>query len=101
LPLRWITGKDFIDRPEEPLSLVLFEAPCFFRSRALDALETIDRPWRNAMISPSLTGLWAAVGAGLGLTVRVEHGIPQTLRVGEIDLPPLGKLGITFHRRKG
>ncbi len=53
------------------------------------------------MTSLSLTGLWAAVGAGLGLTVRVDHGIPETLRIGGIDLPPLGDLGLTLHRRKG
>lgn len=101
-PLRWIAGPGFKDRPEEPLPLVLFEAPCIFRSRALDALDNVGRSWRIAMTSPSLTGLWAAVSTGLGLTVRAENdGVPETVRLARTDLPPLGEIGITLHRRKG
>jgi DNA-binding transcriptional LysR family regulator len=65
----------------EPIPLVLFEAPCFFRQRALEALDKAGLPWRIALTSPSLPGLWAAVEAGLGVTLRTPAGLPAKLRV--------------------
>ncbi len=41
LPLRWVAGPTFIEKPDEPLPLVLFEGPCIFRSCALDSLSRI------------------------------------------------------------
>ena len=64
------------------------EAPCFFRQRALAALDKAGLPWRIAFTSPSLLhGLWAAVEAGLGVTLRTAVGLPATLRVLD-GLPP-------------
>ena len=100
LPLRWIARSAFIDTPDEPLPLVLFEAPCVFRTRALDALESIQRPWRISMLSPSVIGLWAAVGAGLGLTVRAVSFIPKGLSFAASQMPPLGEINVTLHRRR-
>ncbi|HEY9343910.1 MAG TPA: LysR family transcriptional regulator, partial [Inquilinus sp.] len=34
-----------------------------------------------AFISPSLGGLWAAVAAGLGVTIRTDFGLPAGVRV--------------------
>ncbi|WGS52612.1 LysR substrate-binding domain-containing protein [Paraburkholderia sp. D15] len=65
----------------EPLPLVLFDTPCFFRQRALEALDKAGRPWRIAFTSPSLPGLWAAVEAGLGVTLRTATGLPERLQV--------------------
>jgi DNA-binding transcriptional LysR family regulator len=65
----------------EPVPLAVYEAPCFFRQRALATLDKAGIPWRIAFTSPSLHGLWAAVEAGLGVTLRTEVGLPATLRV--------------------
>jgi DNA-binding transcriptional LysR family regulator len=65
----------------EPVPLAVYEAPCFFRQRALAALDKAGIPWRIAFTSPSLHGLWAAVEAGLGVTLRTGVGMPATLRV--------------------
>lgn len=67
--------------PSEPIPLAVYEAPCFFRQRALAALDKAGQPWRIAFTSPSLQGLWAAVEAGLGVTLRTAVGLPATLRV--------------------
>ena len=53
------------------------------------------------MTSPSLTGLWAAVSAGLGLTTRAELGLPADVQTIDLGLPPLGNIPITLHRRRG
>jgi DNA-binding transcriptional LysR family regulator len=67
--------------PGEPIPLAVYEAPCFFRQRALAALDKAGVPWRIAFTSPSLHGLWGAVAAGLGVTLRTAVGLPASLRV--------------------
>ena len=57
-----------------PFPLALFNPPCGCQTRGLDSLQDAGRPWRAAMTSPSLPGLWAAVSAGLGLTARTLIG---------------------------
>ena len=52
------------------------------------------------MTSPSLTGLWAAVSAGLGLTTRAELGLPADVQTIDLGLPPLGNIPIVLQRRR-
>ncbi len=74
LPVRWLAAPGFRWQAGTPLPLVLFEPPCTFRRLALEALDRAGIPWRVAFTSPSLSGLWAAAAAGLGVTVRTELG---------------------------
>jgi DNA-binding transcriptional LysR family regulator len=69
----------------EALPLVLTEAPCFFRQRALALLEAAGIPWRVVLTSTSARGLWAAVEAGLGMTLRIPVGVPTTLQTLGIE----------------
>ncbi|MFZ6653919.1 LysR family transcriptional regulator [Undibacterium sp. TJN19] len=105
--MRWIGPQENWTLPmptaDNPLPLVAFEAPCLMRSCAINALDKADIPWRLAFTSPSLSGVWAAVAAGLGVTVRTEIGLPANLRLlnsadTEFDLPPLPMLGLNLHR---
>ena len=52
-------------------------------------------------ISHSLSGIWAAVQAGLGITVRTRIGMPGNLRVAGSLLPSPGNLGITLTHGQG
>ncbi|MCF7771070.1 MAG: LysR substrate-binding domain-containing protein [Achromobacter pulmonis] len=106
LPLCWIgpAAMDPVRDADGALPLVAFEAPCLFRSRATDALDRAGIAWTAAFISPSLAGLWAAVGAGLGLMVRTPLGLPAGLRVmapGEQGLPPLPPLPLSLYYAQG
>lgn len=98
LPLAWIGPVADIDiwRSGEPIPLAMYESPCFFRDRALAALDQAGLSWRIAFSSSSLRGLWSAVEAGLGITLRTAVGLPPNLRaLGEIKgLPPTPKVGI-------
>ena len=91
LPLHWIASPSFRDRVRQPLPLALFSPPCGCQTPGLEALERAGRPWRVAMTSPSLTGLWAAVSAGLGLTTRAELGLPEDVRDHRLWPPATGK----------
>jgi DNA-binding transcriptional LysR family regulator len=89
--------------PENPLPLVAFEAPCLMRTAATAALDRAGIPWRLVFTSPSLGGTWAAVAAGLGVTVRTKVGLPENLQV--LDrlrwaLPRLPTLGLSLYRNE-
>lgn len=99
LPLCWIESKS---NPAEYASvsiipLVAFEAPCLMRAAACAALEQAGLAWRQAFCSSSLSGIWAAVAAGLGVTVRTPVGLPDTLQLRK-DLPALPDIRLMLYR---
>ena len=84
-----------------PLSLVLLDAPCLLRDTAFTALDAAGIAWRNAFTSASLSALWAASAAGLGLTIRTPIGVPTSLRIldpKETGLPTLPQIGLSLYR---
>ncbi|MDV5139870.1 LysR substrate-binding domain-containing protein [Chimaeribacter arupi] len=103
VPLCWIGAQPGdvmrFHETHTPLPLVMFEAPCLMRQRATEALDRAGIPWRIALESRSLQGIWAAVSAGLGVTVRADAGLPENLhRLDAATLPALGDAGITLHQ---
>ncbi|MBB5878590.1 LysR substrate-binding domain-containing protein [Xanthomonas sp. 3498] len=107
-PLRWIAAAERSSLPataswsgEAPLPLVMLEAPCLLRTAATTALDRAGIPWRIAFTSASLGGVWAAVRAGLGITLRTPAGVPAGLALlppGAGGLPTLPALGLSLHR---
>ncbi|MBG0809978.1 LysR family transcriptional regulator [Methylosinus sp. H3A] len=81
LPLAWFGRQDFVADPERPLPLVLLDAPCMFRNFGIGALDAAGQPWRISFTSPSLAGLWGAIEAGLGVTMRTSLGMPKTVSI--------------------
>ncbi len=80
LPMRWLAKEPEPALPvETPLPLVLYPHPCLFRQAVLAALEQAKIRWQPAVTTPSLAGIWGALRAGLGLAVRIEHGLPGDL----------------------
>jgi DNA-binding transcriptional LysR family regulator len=77
----------------------MFEAPCGFRNAAIQAPDAADIPWTVAFTSPSLPGLWAAVAAGLGITLRTTAGLPDALRVlgAREGLPTVPPIKLAIH----
>ncbi|MDR5856907.1 LysR substrate-binding domain-containing protein [Caballeronia sp. LZ062] len=89
---------------DEPLPLIAFDRPCLFHSAATAALDRAGIKWRVAFTSPSLSGLWAAAAAGLGVTVRTCYGLPATVRAldeAEHGLPTLPAITLALHRAPG
>ncbi len=103
-PVVWIGPEGFRRDEGEPLPLIAFDNPCAFRSAGVEALEREKIAWRHAFASPSLAGLWAAVTAGLGVTLRTAEGIPLHLRILDplaCGLPALGAIDLTLHDGTG
>ena len=102
LPIRWIGPADRALgwKAGEPVPLVAFEPPCRFRAAGVAALDAAGIPWRLAFTSPSLTGLWAAVAAGLGVSLRTPAGLPGNVRIIGAEEPRLPVLpGIALSLR--
>lgn len=103
LPMRWI-GADTAQLPyeaNEPIPLVVLDAPCLMRTAAIDALDRAGLAWRIVFTSASLAGTWAAVKAGLGISVRTPLGLPADLRTmdaKDAGLPALPQLGLGLYR---
>jgi DNA-binding transcriptional LysR family regulator len=102
LPLRWIGSEATRLTAEQPLPLLLFEAPCIIRQAGLEALDGAKRAWRVVLTSPSLAGLWAAAQAGLGVTIRTAIGLPPGCKVlpASAGMPPLPFLHLFLQQQK-
>lgn len=104
-PMQWIGPADrallrWHDK-REPVPLVAFDAPCVMRTIATEALDRTGIGWRLVFTSPSLGGVWAAVAAGLGVTVRTRFGMKagvSAMPAEEVGLPPLPPIGLALHR---
>lgn len=121
LPLQWIGPADLaaLDAPwwqqlqklqklqygaqglQEPLPLVVVDAPCPLREIVTTTLERAGMPWRYVFTSSSLAALWAATSAGLGLCVRTQFGLPGHVRTIEragTVLPALPQITLALRR---
>lgn len=102
LPMRWLASAQAAadggaSRFATPLPLVMLDSPCLMRTAAIDALDRAGIAWRVAFTSHSLSGVWAAVAAGLGVTVRTEAGMPAGVRpLAPSVLPPLPVIGLSL-----
>lgn len=74
-PMLWLAGADFPIAQQPELALALLDAPCGFRAAAVAALDAAKIPYRIAATSASLSGLRAAVAAGIAMTVRTARWI--------------------------
>lgn len=101
-PMVWIAARQLrLDR-EAPVPLVLFEQPCSCRTAAIAALNAAGRPFRIAFTSPSLPGLMAAVGAGMGVTVRSPRALrPDLAVVADLDRAALPDMEFLLYTRPG
>lgn len=101
LPLQWIgpASMDAADagwarwrsgaaQDDDVLPLAMLDAPCPLRDIVTAALDKKGMAWRHAFNSASLSAVWAATAAGLGLSVRTPFGLPA--HVKPLDAQALG-----------
>jgi DNA-binding transcriptional LysR family regulator len=80
--VHWVTSKTHpIDAEIRSVPLIGFPNGCLYRARAIHAIESAGRAWHMAYTSSSLTGIQAAVAAGLGLSILSEIAIQADHRV--------------------
>lgn len=100
LPTQWIAQPGLPLPPGESVPLLLLEQPCSFRQAAIAALERTGRPWHTVLTSASVSAIWAAAQAGLGVAPRATAQIPAGLAaVGKpLGLPALPSVAVSLHR---
>lgn len=99
-PLVWMAGAGFVFDPNQPIPLCLWPPGCLFRDRIIAALDAAGLPWRVAYTSPSLTGVRAAVAAGIGISAMMASSIESGLKVVDrriMRLPKLGDVALACH----
>jgi DNA-binding transcriptional LysR family regulator len=101
LPRVWVANAPNQPKPVEelPIPLVVFDGPCLFRQSGIRALDRAGIPWRLALTTPSLSGVWVGVRASLGITVRTPVAVPSYLSVLKASavLPKLPAVDLLLH----
>ncbi len=77
----WAACKNQSFPADEPVPLALFERSCWWRDEALTTLEKAGRQHRIAYTSESLTGVKAAISAGLAVGVIAQRSVDDSMRV--------------------
>jgi DNA-binding transcriptional LysR family regulator len=103
LAVRWFGGPGVKLPAGEPVPLLLLNSPCTFRDTAIKALDDAKRPWRIVLASSSVSAVWAAAEAGLGVTARTAIHVPRSLATVESSqgLPALGDVWLFLRRGSG
>ncbi len=98
----WAEALGFSPHEQTPMPLAMFNSDCFCRNWACNALETMDRDYRVAYTSPSLSALMAVVSAGLAVTAQLQSLITADLRIlGKAEgLPELPLCSIVLLRNE-
>jgi len=99
----WVASKTHAVQTREPLPVALFDRACWWRDRALEALQKSGRPYRVVFSSESVTGIAAAVSAGIAVGALGEHSLRGEFRVltPRDGLPALPDSVLVLQRRPG
>ncbi|WP_074713353.1 LysR substrate-binding domain-containing protein [Arthrobacter alpinus] len=96
----WVGLEQTILEPGAPVPVIAYPAPSLSRKLALDALEDAGRTWRVTCTTKQISGVLAALRAGIGIAVMPTSLIPEDLKVitKRFDLPPVGDVDFTLIR---
>ncbi|GGN95156.1 LysR family transcriptional regulator [Actinoplanes lobatus] len=102
LRLTWYSSPEWTSPPPgEPIPLVVFDAPCALRSRALETLAAGALPTEVGCEAAHLAGVQAAVRAGLGVGLMATLGQQPEGLAARDDLPPPEPLELSVWPRRG
>ncbi|MGY3230670.1 DNA-binding transcriptional LysR family regulator [Luteibacter sp. HA06] len=95
MPVGWFAHSSLNLAAGEPVPLLVLDPPCGFRQSAIASLDRVGRAWRIVLSSGSVSALWAAAEAGLGVVPRTALHVPPGLKPaseawGLPSLPPTG-----------
>lgn len=96
----WVGLEQTALDPGEPVPLIAYPAPSLSRKMAIDALEAGGRTWRITCTTKQISGVLAAVRAGIGVAVMPSSLVPDDLSLiaRRFDLPAVGDVDFTLMR---
>ncbi|MEO8220142.1 MAG: LysR substrate-binding domain-containing protein [Specibacter sp.] len=96
----WVGLEQTVLEPSAPVPVIVYPAPSLSRKLALDALENVGRTWQVSCTTKQISGVLAALRAGIGVAVMPTSLVPEDLKVitKRFDLPPVGDVDFTLIR---
>ena len=96
----WVGLEQTVLEPGDPVPVIVYPAPSLSRKLALDALEDAGRTWRVTCTTKQISGVLAALRAGIGVAVMPSSLVPEDLKIitKRFDLPPVGDVDFTLIR---
>ena len=90
--LVWVAHKSLQLEPDQPVPLIVYQAPSLSRTAAIRSLEDAGRTWRITCNVREINGVLAALRAGIGVAVFPQSLIPADLVqvTNAFELPQLG-----------
>ncbi len=96
----WVGLEQTVLEPGAPVPVIAYPAPSMSRKLALEALENAGRTWRVTCTTKQISGVLAALRAGIGIAVMPTSLVPEDLKIitKRYDLPPVGDVDFTLIR---
>lgn len=100
MSVHWIAAKTWEYDPNEPLPLVLTDAPSMFRRIALTALDLNGWTYYEKFTSRTPSGVRFGIEAGLGITARTISAFRSDIVIldSNFGLPSLPQVSYYLHR---
>ncbi|MCF8045446.1 MAG: LysR family transcriptional regulator [Desulfarculaceae bacterium] len=100
-PVVWVTGMDEDALAQGSVPLAVYGHDCMYRKWAVQALERIGRPFHIAYMSPSISGILAAVRSGLAVAPVGLNSVPRYARIvkSREGFPGLPEASISLHKK--
>ena len=100
-PVVWVTGMDEQALAQGSVPLAVYGHDCIYRKWAMEALERISRPFHIAYMSPSISGILAAVRSGLAVAPVGLSVVPEDARIvnEQEGFPVLPQAVISLHKK--
>jgi DNA-binding transcriptional LysR family regulator len=96
----WAVAETFVWTPRAELPLVRHPDPCEYAERMRLALRGARKSWKTTLVSSDVTGIQAAVVAGIGASALTPATLTPGMRIGRLEegfpaLAPL-KIGLFY-----
>lgn len=94
----WVGLEQTTLEPGAPVPVIAYPAPSMSRRLALESLESAGRTWRVTCTTKQISGVLAAVRAGIGLALMPTSLVPDDLKIitKRFSLPPVGDVDFTL-----
>ena len=99
----WVASRHHLVHQQQPLPLALFDRSCWWRDSALQALTTAGIEFREVFSSESVTGISAAVAAGVAVALIGEESLRDEflLLTQEQGFPAMPESSLVLQVREG
>ena len=89
----WVTSAQHDLHELDPIPVALFDRQCWWRDRAIESLQQSGKRYQLRFTSESVTGIAAAVSAGVAIGMLGEHSLREEFRIldqrqGFAEVPP-------------